>query len=142
MSLTLQEVKAGLLDAIKALGLADDVRLFPLNKIKDEKFLDFISDLRAKAVLLVQKNFSDRQGKRTVYFSAIICYTDPKGEGDAELDPAVEKFFRELIGADILRDSVWVMPEAECANVGSDPQRAIAEIVFQVAYELDKAVTA
>ncbi len=141
MSLTLQEVKAGLLDAIKALGLADDVRLFPLNKIKDEKFLDFISDLRAKAVLLVQKNFSDRQGKRTVYFSAIICYTDPKGEGDAELDPAVEKFFNELIGADILRDSVWVMPEAECANVGNDPQRAIAEIVFQVAYELDKAVS-
>ena len=141
MSLTLQEVKAGLLSAIQALGIAEDVRPFPLNKIKDEKFLDFISDLRAKAVLLVQKNFSDRQGKRTVYFSAIICYTDPKGEGDAELDPAVEKFFNELIGADILRDSVWVMPEAECANVGNDPQRAIAEIVFQVAYELDKAVT-
>jgi len=141
VGLSLQEVKAGLLEAIKALKIAGDVRPWPLNKIKDEVFLDSVSDLGAQAILLVQKNFADRLGKRVVYFSAILCFSDPKGEGDAQLDPAVERFVKELIGADLLRDALWILPEVDCANVGVDPQRAVAEISFKASYELDKDVT-
>lgn len=141
MGLSLQEVKTGLLDAIKALGIAADVRLFPVNKTHDEKFLDLLPDLQAKTVLLVQRTFADRGGKRSVYFSALLVFTDPQGAGDAEMDPAVERFINEIVGAELLRNALWVSPECDCANVGVEPQRAIAEISFQAVYELDRAVT-
>ena len=134
----------GLVDSVKALLPAEDVRAYPLNKIQDLEFYKALPDLGPAAVLLVLQGDSDHEKKNERRWSALLINKDPAGKASeltcAKLD-ALRHGKQRLLNTEILRGRVWVKPGSDAGVAASDPDYSVIELVFHTLEANEEDVT-
>lgn len=128
-----------LVDLAKRTGVFQDVRRYPMARIKDAAFFQDIPDLKLPACLIVMKDRRDQGDSppvaRTTRWSAIAVAQDAAGDAE-ELGAALVDALGQLVGKEILDGDIWIPASNDLASVECPAGYSLYELAFSTREEI------